>query len=87
MANRDAQKLKLEAGVLQGGTLYTFWVNVMPVKNPELTVNASLTFEVMSKGVRAKLAAKRMTFGTETFVRLDGSLSKDLDNRPEKMKV
>ena len=81
LSKMDAQKIYLERGTLLGGTQYTFKVNVVPERDPSLAIEAVKIVEVASKGVRAKLASKKLTFGTETPITLDGSLSIDLDNR------
>ena len=69
--------------MLQGGTSYTFRVTVIPENGgDEDKIESSVVVNIASKGVEAKVTSKSLTFGTETPIRLDGSLSVDHDNLP-----
>ena len=60
---------------------------VPELSGDESRFNGSALIEMESRGVRAKTIANSLTFGTQNDIVLRGTLSKDLDNRPEELKV
>ncbi|XP_059089873.1 uncharacterized protein LOC131885747 isoform X2 [Tigriopus californicus] len=81
LANQDLQKLRIPKHSLEGGREYIFFVEVIPELNPEASFQNQLSFTVQSLGLKAQFAASELTFGIQNEITLDGSLSRDLDNR------
>ena len=62
-------------------------MQIVPEKTPEKAFESRLRLEVASLGVEAKLTVREATFGVENQVFLDGSLSRDKDNKDSELKV
>lgn len=87
MSIQDSKAITFPRGSLEGGRIYRFTVNVAPEDNPNDFASGMTDVVISSRGVKAKLPTKMMTVGTQSDIRLDGSLSTDLDNKPGNLKV
>ena len=97
MSGSEGRHLRLSPFTLTGGDEYTVDLVVIDESaalnassassNSAVTVGAA-RLSMAEKGVVARLATKSVTVGAESAgLALDGSLSKDLDNRPGDIKV
>ena len=86
LSKKNFKILKLGKGSLEGGRAYNFSVVVISEQD-NLKGSAFLVVDIEEYGPRAKLAAKKVMYGTKNEIILDATLSEDRDNSNGQMKV
>ena len=81
LSRKNHHSLRLAGGTLQGGRSYNFSV-IAQSEEDTLSGTSWLEVQVQEAGPLAKLAAKKLMYGTQSQVVLDATLSEDRDHSP-----
>nr|CAD7577096.1 unnamed protein product [Timema californicum] len=76
------RRLKLAAGSLQGGQLYTITCSVKGEVGDSYLAEASMTLRTLTRGIQVVLGTNEVTLGTGQPLELDASQSYDPDMLP-----